>query len=116
MGLGSTRDVTLDEARDAAIDANRLIAKGTNPRDVRDQAQQAQASVLFGKFAEELRQTKEKGFRNEAHKTKWRYNVQIRFKPLHSKRIDRSQLRTCWTSSSRSGWRHRLRRATPGLS
>jgi hypothetical protein len=28
MGLGSTRDVTLDEARDAAIDANRLIAKG----------------------------------------------------------------------------------------
>jgi Arm DNA-binding domain len=62
MGLGSTRDVTLAEARDQAIDANRLIAKGINPRDDRDEKRRAEASVLFLGFAEELRLEKEKGF------------------------------------------------------
>jgi integrase len=88
MGLGSTRDVTLGEARDAAIDANRLIAKGTNPREHRDEQRRAEGSVLFGDFAEQVRLTKEKGFRNEHHKAKWKYNIQVRCKPLHSKRVD----------------------------
>lgn len=56
MGLGSTRDVTLSEARDQAIDANRLLTKGTNPRDARDEQRQGEKpAVLFGDFAEELR-------------------------------------------------------------
>jgi integrase len=88
MGLGSTRDVTLTEARDAAIDASRLLAKGSNPREARAALCCAQAAPLFGDFAEKVRLTKDKGFRNEHHKAKWKYNVQIRFKPLHKKRID----------------------------
>ena len=88
MGLGSTRDITLSDARDKAIDATRLIAKRTNPREARDEARFAEGSVLFGDFAEEQRLNLEKGFKNEHHKAKWKYNVQIRFKPLHKKRVD----------------------------
>ena len=64
MGLGSIRDVNLSEARDAAIDANRLIAKGINPREARDEKRYAVGAVLFGEFAEELRLKKEKGFKH----------------------------------------------------
>jgi integrase len=86
MGLGSTRDVTLSEGRDQAIDANRLIAKGINPREARDEKRNAQGSVMFGEFAEELRLKKEKGFKHEAHKAK--RTVQVHCLPLHKKRID----------------------------
>jgi integrase len=83
MGLGSARDVSLKDARDRAIDANRLLAKGINPRDARDEERHAKDSVLFFDFAEELRLEKEQGFKNKAHKAKWK-----RTKPLQKKRID----------------------------
>jgi Arm DNA-binding domain/Phage integrase family len=90
MGLGSTRDTTLMEARDAAIDVNRLLAKCTNPREARDEAREAATPVvLFGDFAETFRQRIESGFKAEKHKAKWKYNIQIRFKPLHKKPIDK---------------------------
>ena len=89
MGLGSTSKVRLADARDAAIDANRLLAKGINPRDQRDEERRAESGgVLFYDFAEDLRLKREKGFKNKAHKAKWKYNVQTRFKPLHGKRLD----------------------------
>jgi integrase len=88
MGLGSVRDSSLSEARDAAIDANRLIAKGINPREDRDVKRYVEGSVLFGEFAEELRLKKEKGFKHKAHKAKWKRTVDTHSKPLHKKRID----------------------------
>jgi integrase len=88
MGLGATRDVTLAEARDAAIDANRLIAKNINPRDARDEKLHAAGSVLFGTFAEEFRIKREAGYKHKAHKAKWKRTVQVHAKPLHQKRID----------------------------
>jgi integrase len=88
MGLGSTRDVTLAEARDAAIDANRFIVRGINPREARDEARYAEGSVLFGDFAKEVRLNLEKGFKHEAHKAKWKRTVQVHAKPLHKKRLD----------------------------
>lgn len=91
MGLGATRELTLAAARDKAIDVNRLLAKGINPREARDGERQAAATpaaVLFGDFAEEYRQRIETGFKAGKHKAKWKYNIQIRFKPLHKQRID----------------------------
>jgi Arm DNA-binding domain len=89
MGLENTSKVRLAEARDAAIDANRLLAKGINPRDQRDeQRREETGGVLFHDFAEDLRLKRERGFKNRAHKAKWKYNVQTRFKPLHRKRVD----------------------------
>jgi hypothetical protein len=72
MGLGSTDKVTLADARDKAIDANRLLGKGINPRDDRDEKRNAVDSVLFFDFAEALRLEKEKGFKHQAHKDKWK--------------------------------------------
>jgi integrase len=88
MGLGSARDVPLKDARDKAIDANRLLAKGINPRDARDQERHTKDSVLFFEFAEELRLAKEEGFKSNAHKSKWKRTVHVHAKPLHKKRID----------------------------
>jgi hypothetical protein len=88
MGLGSARDLKLSEARDQAIDANRLIAKGVDPREARDEQRYAQGSVLFGEFAEELRLEKEKGFKHRTHKAKWNRTVQVHAKALHKKRLD----------------------------
>jgi hypothetical protein len=88
MGLGPTRDVSLKDAQDKAIDANRLLAKGINPRDARDEERYAKDSVLFFEFAEELRLEKQQGFKNKAHKAKWKRTVHVHAKPLHKKRID----------------------------
>jgi integrase len=88
MGLGATRDVSLADARDAAIDANRLLAKGINPRDDRDEKRRAVDSIFFFDFAEALRLEKEKGFRHHAHKAKWKRSIHVHAKPLHKKRID----------------------------
>jgi integrase len=88
MGLGSTRDIALSEARDAAIDANRLIARGVNPRDARDEQRYAQDSVLFFEFAETMRQEREKGFKHAAHKAKWKRTIHVHAEELHKKRID----------------------------
>jgi integrase len=88
MGLGSTRDVSLKDARDKAIDANRLLAKGINPRDARDEERHAKDSVPFLEFAEQLRLEKEQGFKNRAHKAKWKRTVCVHAKRLHKKRID----------------------------
>ena len=88
MGLGSIRDVSLKDARDKAIDANRLLARGINPRDARDEERYAKDSVLFFDFAEELRLEKEQGFKNKAHKAKWKRTVHVHAKALHKKRID----------------------------
>jgi hypothetical protein len=78
MGLGSTREVSLKEASDKAIDANRLLAKGVNPREVRDEERYAKGAVLFFAFAEELRLEKQKGFKHKAHKAKWKRTVLVR--------------------------------------
>ena len=88
MGLGSTRDVSLKDARDKAIDANRQLAKGINPRDARDEVRYAKDLVLFFEFAEELRLEKQQGFKNKAHKAKWKRTIHVHAKPLHKKRID----------------------------
>jgi integrase len=87
-GPGSYQHRDLGGARDKAIDANRLIAKGVNPREARDEARFAEGSVLFGKFAEELRLKLETGFKHKAHKAKWKRTVQVHAKVLHGKRID----------------------------
>ncbi|MFK4725855.1 integrase [Bradyrhizobium niftali] len=89
MGLGAAERTTLAEARDMAIDANRLLAKGINPREARDEARHAEGSVLFGDFAEELRLKREKGYKHKAHRAKWRRTVHVHAKPLHKLRVDR---------------------------
>jgi hypothetical protein len=68
IGLGSAKvaGLKLSEAKDKAIDALRLLAKGTDPREHRDEERRAQGSRLFGDFAEEWRQAYETGLKHKA--------------------------------------------------
>jgi integrase len=83
MGLGSAKDVTWQEAKDAAIDAKRLVAKRINPKHERDEQRRATGSVLFGEFAEQWRARIEPGLKGRASKGKLKRIVQVVTKPLH---------------------------------
>jgi hypothetical protein len=68
----------LSEAKDKAIDALRLLAKGTDPREHRDdEKRRRQGSRLFGEFAEEWRQTYETGLKHKAARNKLKRIVQF---------------------------------------
>lgn len=91
MGFGSAKvtGLKLSEAQDKAIDALRLLAKGTDPRQHRDdEKRRAQGSRLFGEFAEEWRQTYETGLKHKAARNKLKRVVQIICKPLHKLQLD----------------------------
>src|SRR6202158_157415 len=91
MGLGSAKAAGLkpSEAKDKAIDALRLLAKGTDPKEQRDdEKRRIQGSRLFGEFAEEWRQTYESGLKHKAARNKLKRIVQVMCKPLHKLRLD----------------------------
>jgi integrase len=91
MGFGSAKEtgLKLSEAKDKAIDALRLLVKGTDPREHRDdEKRRIQESRLFGEFAEEWRQTYESGLKHKAARNKLKRIVQVICKPLHKLRLD----------------------------
>src|SRR6266478_8892035 len=91
MGLGSAKaaGLKLSEAKDKAIDALRLLAKGTDPKEHRDdEKRRAQGSRQFGEFAEEWRQIYEIGLKHKAARNKLKRIVQVISKPLHRLRLD----------------------------
>jgi integrase len=90
IGLGSAKvaALKLSEAKDKAIDALRLLAKGTDPREHRDEERRAQGSRLFGDFAEEWRLAYETGLKHKAARNKLKRIVQVICKPLHKLRLD----------------------------
>lgn len=92
MGLGSAKaaGLKLSEAKDKAIDALRLLAKGTDPREHRDdEKRRTQGSRLFGEFAEEWLPTYETGLKHKAARNKLKRIVQVICKPLHKLRLDK---------------------------
>jgi integrase len=91
MGFGSAKEtgLKLSEAKDKAIDALRLLVKGTDPREHRDdEKRRIQGSRLFGEFAEEWRETYESGLKHKAARNKLKHIVQVICKPLHKLRLD----------------------------
>jgi integrase len=106
MGLGSAKaaGLTLSEAKDKAIDALRLLAKGSDPKEQRDdERRRAHGSRQFGEFSEEWRQTYEIGLKHKAARNKLKRIVQVICKPLHKLRVDEIEtehviavLRTVW--------------------
>ncbi len=49
MGLGSLKDVTLEQARNAREDQRRILKSGQNPTDARRDAKRADAGPKTGK-------------------------------------------------------------------
>jgi integrase len=88
MGLKSAYDVTPTDAKDEAINARRMLAKGINPKQARDEARRAEGSRLFGEFATEWPKRYEKVLRHENSRAKLTRIVDVHTLPLHKLRLD----------------------------
>jgi integrase len=80
MGLGPLRDVTLEQARDAAAGARALVRKNIDPIDERKEQRTAakveeQRSVTFKAFAEQYVAAKESGWKHPRHRQIWRNSL-----------------------------------------
>lgn len=76
MGLGSVRHVPLKEARDAVLDARRLLREGVNPIDERKAAKLEKArlsgrSKTFEQVARDFINSNEIAWRNDKHASQW---------------------------------------------
>jgi integrase len=74
MGLGSTRDVSLAEARNKANEARKLVREGTDPIDARQTARGAAAAVQAHTFSHVMNQylaAHAPAWRNDRHRTIW---------------------------------------------
>ncbi len=72
MGLGSVDLVSLQDARQKALDARRLILEGKDPIDARHSARQAEAgAVRFREAAERYIEAHRAGWRNQKHVAQW---------------------------------------------
>jgi len=73
LGLGPAIDVTLAKARERADEIRQMLLDGKDPRQERAKAKAKKAPVItFGKFAEELLDDIEDGFKNRKHRDQWR--------------------------------------------
>lgn len=94
MGLGSTRDIKLSSAREAARNARALLSDGRNPIDVRN-AERARSlepvktpkALTFGDFADEYISSVEEGWRNAVHRKQWRSSLRDHAHLLQAKPI-----------------------------
>lgn len=69
LGLGSTTDRTLAEAREIAGNMRRAIVNGQSPKDV---LRVEKPSKTFADYALECIEHKKTGWRNNKHETQWR--------------------------------------------
>jgi integrase len=88
MGLGSARDVTFADAKDKAVDARRLLAKGIDPKEHRNETRRAVACPLFGPYATLWRETYQKSLKHRASRGKLKRNIDVHCAPLHKMRLD----------------------------
>ena len=78
MGLGSCRDVSLAEARQAASAARKIVRGGGDPIAERDR----QSDRTFGEAAEDLLTSLEGGWKNAKHRQQWRATLTTYCKTL----------------------------------
>jgi len=77
MGLGSVLDITLAEAREAALQARRQVREGINPIDDRRRLRAAEGVQTFGELADQLVDELSHGWRSKPHKTQWRTSLTV---------------------------------------
>src|SRR5262245_6222767 len=77
LGLGSLRDVTLDEAREAARAARREVRAGIDP--FKERAARKATQVVFKDFALQVASERTKGLRNEKHAKQWAATLKSTF-------------------------------------
>lgn len=85
MGLGSVATVPLVEARDAALDARRAVAAGTNPIEAR---KIERGGTTFGDIADGVLASLDPSFSNAKHRAQWATALKKAALPLRAKRVD----------------------------
>jgi integrase len=72
MGLGSTDLISLQNARQKALEARKLLQEGKDPIDTRNAAKQAEAGAIpFREAAERYIESHKAGWRNKKHAAQW---------------------------------------------
>ncbi len=86
MGLGALSEVSLAEAREAAVAARKLVRQGVDPIDQR-QAKRAEATAraglnTFAEVADAYMAAHAAGWRNPKHRQQWRNTLDTYAKPV----------------------------------
>ena len=83
LGLGSALDVSLAKARERAAEIRAMLVDGVDPRAERAKEKiHKKPPVTFGKFAMELIDSIEDGFKNPKHRQQWRNTLKSYAQPL----------------------------------
>ncbi len=89
MGLGSLDLVSLAEAREAALEARRLLREGIDPLDRRKKEQaeaRADAAPTFREVAAFYMDAHSAGWRNAKHRTQWSSTLEAYAYPVFGNR------------------------------
>jgi len=99
-GLGSTKAITLAEARNKAHDTRKLVASGVNPITAKrgDRLRKA-ARQTFGACAEAVIATKASEGRNDKHREQWATTLRTYAAPLWRLPVD-GRYRSCFERPS----------------
>lgn len=117
MGLGSVREVSLKEAREAAGEARRLVRDGKNPIIERKLGGLRTATTPdFKTYAEQYIANAEGQWKNDKHRAQWRMTIDVYARPLHGLKVSAIEtahvyevLRPIWLSKSETASRLRGR-------
>ena len=86
MGLGPVALTSLAEAREAVLEARKLVAKGINPIEARRSPDDA---PTFGAEADALLASLAKSFRNKKHENQWKRALTELAAPLRAIPVDK---------------------------
>lgn len=88
MYIGSLANFTQDEAREAAVEAKRLAARGIDPREERKKKERGSIPT-FWEFAQACMTRWLPELKNEKHREKWFASLEKHTKPMHKVAIDK---------------------------
>ncbi|MDB5433527.1 MAG: site-specific integrase [Caulobacter sp.] len=87
MGLGPLSVLDLKEAREAAVAARKLVAKGIDPIEARKNAKADVGEVTFGEVADEVFASATAGFTNAKHVSQWKTSLEVYAEPIRAKAV-----------------------------
>jgi integrase len=88
MGLGPYPAVSLADAREAAAEARKLLAKDIDPLAERAKAKADAVSKTFGEVADELIAARRPGWKNSKHVAQWVMTLDEYAKPIRAKPVN----------------------------
>lgn len=116
MGLGAYPAVGLADAREAAREARKLAAEGTDPIQARKAAKRASSAPTLGEIAEQLIVDLTPGWRGKFTDANWRRSFELHAASIRDKPVDEvntedvlSVLRPLWSTKPETAGKVRER-------